>query len=201
MVKVTVLVFSARQKGNCYDLAEIMLNQLKAKGTETEILNAYDYEITPCSHCNYECFESPMNCPIEDDVPIIWEKLKRADGVVFAIPTYYGMPSALFKAFIEREQGILDWLSAEFRDLDGVWRGKAVAIVVVSNGRGETVKNVVLEYFPSQTKIVAEVFSYSKYGAPCYKGDLAQNQQVISRAKYLADNMYQLLKPENDENI
>lgn len=200
-MKVTALVCSARQRGNCYNIAEIMLNHLKVKSVETEILNAYDYEITPCSHCSYECFKSPRNCPIQDDIPRIWKKLKEADGVVFAIPTYYGMPSALFKAVIEREQGILDWISPEFRDLDSLWKGKTVAMIIVSNGGGDSVKNMVLEYFPSQTKIVAEVFSYRKYGTAGYKGDLAQNTQVISRAKHLADNMYQLLKQERGRSV
>lgn len=181
MVKVTALVFSARQKGNCYNLAEIMLNHLKTKGIETEILSAYDYKIAPCSHCNYECFESPRNCPIEDDVPKIWEKIKETDGIVFAIPTYYGMPSALFKAVIEREQGILDWITPEFRDLDSVWKEKSVAIIVVSNGGGENVKNVVLAYFPSQTRKLAEVFSYRKYGTAGHKGTLAQNNHNFTR--------------------
>ncbi len=52
MVEVTALVFSARQKGNCYNLAEIMLNHVKTKGIETEILSAYDCKIVPCGHCN-----------------------------------------------------------------------------------------------------------------------------------------------------
>jgi len=81
-----------------------------------------------------------------------------------------------------------------------VWKEKAVALIVVSNGGGETVKKIVLEYFPSQTRIVAEVFSYRKYNTAGYKGDLAQNKQVVSRAKRLADNMYQLLKQEKDRN-
>lgn len=192
-MKVVALVFSARQRGNCYNLAEVMLNYLKTNDVETEILNSYDYKITPCSNCNYECFKSPRKCPIQDDVPKIWEKIKEADGVVFTIPTYYGMPSALFKAVIEREQGILDWITPLFRDLDSIWREKTVAIVIVSNGGGENVKKLVLEYFPSKTKIVAEVFSYRKHGTAGYKGDLTQNKQVISRAQHLADNMFQLL--------
>lgn len=195
-MKVTALVCSARRRGRCYNLAEIMLNHLKTKGVETQILNAYEYKITPCSHCNYECFKSPRSCPIQDDVPKIWEKLKEADGIVFAIPTYYGMPSALFNAIIEREQGILDWITPEFRDLDSVWKEKTVAIVIVSNGGGENVKNIVLEYFSSRTKIVAEVFSYSKYGTAGDKGDLAQNKQVISRAKHLADMLAGMMETE-----
>ncbi len=111
----------------------------------------------------------------------IWAKIKETDGIVFAIPTCYGMPSALFKALIEREQGILDWVTPEFRDLDGVWKEKSVAIIVVSNGGGENVKHIVLAYFPYLTRKLAEVFSYRKYGTAGCKGALAQNNQVITR--------------------
>jgi len=195
---VVALVCSARRRGNYYSLAQIMLNNLKKKSIETEILNAYNYEITPCSHCNYECFESPRNCPIRDDVPEIWEKLKEADSCIFAIPTYYGVPSALYRAIIEREQGILELVGSipEFRDLEGVWKDKIVAIFVVSNGGGENVKNIILEYFPSQTKTMAEVFSCCKYGTAGYNSSLAKNKDVVSRAKRLTHNVYQFLKPK-----
>lgn len=200
-MKVIALVFSARQRGNCYDLAEIMLNHLKTKGAATEILNAYDYKITPCSKCNYECFKAPQNCPIQDDVPKIWERIKKSNGVIFAVPTYYGMPSALFKATIEREQGILDWVDPEFRDLDGMWKGKAVALVIVSNGGGESVRSMILTYFPTNTKIVSEIFSYVKHGTAGYKGDLAKDKQVISQAKHLMDDLYHFLNQESDKDI
>ena len=48
-MKVVALVFSARQRGNCYNLAEVMLNHLKTNDVETEILNSYDYKITPAA--------------------------------------------------------------------------------------------------------------------------------------------------------
>jgi len=105
-MRVVALVCSARERGNCYDLTEFMMKTLRTKGIETEIINAYDYEITPRSHCRYECFEAPKSCPIRDDVPEIWRRLKEAEGVVFAIPTYYGMPSALFRSLIESSRGL-----------------------------------------------------------------------------------------------
>jgi len=43
-------------------------------------------------------------------------------------------------------------------------------------------------------KKLAEVFSYSKYGTVGYKGDLTTNKLIVSRAKQLAEDMYQLLK-------
>jgi hypothetical protein len=41
------LVVSARKKGNCYDFAGLILKRLKKTGIETELINFYDYQITP----------------------------------------------------------------------------------------------------------------------------------------------------------
>lgn len=93
-----------------------------------------DYEISPCNRCNYECFHEEESCPVKDDVPIIWEKMREADGIVFVIPEYYGLPPAIFKAIIERAQGILRWRTRELRDLEGIWRNKPIISIVMANG-------------------------------------------------------------------
>jgi multimeric flavodoxin WrbA len=172
----------------------MLLDNLKAMGLETEIINAYDYEITPCSRCNYECFNAPKTCPIQDDVPKIWRKLKQADAAILAVPVYYGMPPALFQAIIERGQGILDWVTPELRDLNGVWGGKAVAVLIVSDGEGQNVKNMIQAYFPPRTKVIAEVFHYGRYGSAKDVGDLNQNRQITSSLKWLATELTRMIK-------
>ena len=193
-MRVRAFVCSARERGNCYDLTEFVMKRLRTKGVETEIINAYDCEITPCSHCRYECFEAPKSCPIHDDVPEIWRRLKEAEGVVLAIPTYYGMPSALFKSLIERAQGVLDWVTIEFRDLESVWKGKVVLLLVVSNGGGRSVLERVSQQLP-KARILKALFSYRDCGSTGYKGDLIQNPDVISHLEELADEMFSYLRP------
>ena len=48
-MKVLGLVFSAREKGNCYHCVNYCLEKFKENGFETQLVNAYDYEIKPCS--------------------------------------------------------------------------------------------------------------------------------------------------------
>jgi multimeric flavodoxin WrbA len=163
-------------------------------GLKTEIINAYDYEIIPCSRCHYECFNAPKTCPIQDDVPEIWRKLKQADAVILAVPVYYGMPPTLFQAIIERGQGILDRVTLELRDLDGVWGGKTVAVLIVSDGEGENVKNAVQAYFPPRTTVIAEIFNYSRYGLAKDVDDLSRNGQIVSSLKRLATKLTRMTK-------
>ena len=86
-MKAIVLVASARKRGNCYDFAQFMLERLAAADIETELINFYDYEITPCQNCNYECVQRfdpekgvNVECPIKDDVKTIWKKTWKAES-------------------------------------------------------------------------------------------------------------------------
>jgi len=94
-MKVVGLVFSARKTGNGYSCMRYCLDTLEQKGFKTVLINAYDYEIKPCSHCNYECYAEEIRgkreeCPVKDDVPKMYELIKNADMILFAIPCYGG---------------------------------------------------------------------------------------------------------------
>jgi len=47
-MKAIALVVSAREHGNCFDFARFTLDRLAAGGVETELVNFFDYQITPC---------------------------------------------------------------------------------------------------------------------------------------------------------
>ncbi len=105
-MKATALVVSARKHGNCYDFAQFILDRLQANGIETELINFYDYRITPCQHCDYECLQKDDGrfCPIEDDVRLIWEKTWTSEILFLFLPNYGGLPPALWFAFSQRAQ-------------------------------------------------------------------------------------------------
>ena len=110
-MKATALVVSARQHGNCYDFAQFTLDRLAASGVETELINFYEYRITPCQRCDYECLQrldprkkADSPCPIDDDVRAIWEKTWSSEILLLFVPTYGGMTPALWLAFSQRTQ-------------------------------------------------------------------------------------------------
>jgi multimeric flavodoxin WrbA len=107
-MKAIALAVSARKHGNCCDFAQFMLEHLNAEGIETELINFYDYNITPCQGCEYECIQrvDPQKrvCPIQDDVRLIWEKIWQSEILFLFVPNYGGMPPALWLAFSQRAQ-------------------------------------------------------------------------------------------------
>ena len=133
-MKALGIAFSARRIGNCLNCIEYVLTKLKEQGFAIEVINAYNLEIKPCSHCNYECFAKELRdkkeeCPIRDDVPKIYAKMKEADIIVLAVPTYGGKAASLYCAFTERGQGIFE----SYEEFKNTILDKIIASIVIGN--------------------------------------------------------------------
>ncbi|MFA6940502.1 MAG: flavodoxin family protein [Clostridiaceae bacterium] len=102
-MKALGISFSSRQNGNCANCAKYCLEGFKNESYETEAINIYSYNISPCSDCDYICFRN--KCPKQDDMDIIINRCIESDIIILALPTYRGhLPSSYF-TFSERLQG------------------------------------------------------------------------------------------------
>jgi multimeric flavodoxin WrbA len=131
-LKALALVVSGRKKGNCYDCAHVVLNHLHNKEIKPELINFYDHTITPC-HCAYECLQSlnpqrgvSLPCPIDDDVHTIWKKTRAAHILLLFVPTYGGLPPAVWAAFVQRSQPFL-------REIQNTPENSVVSAVVLAS--------------------------------------------------------------------
>jgi len=137
-VRVACIVFSARQRGNCWDCADFLLGELRRRGFDGEIINICEYDVKPCSRCEYECFSKTKKCPVRDDAKRIYEKLEKSHGITFVAPTYGGTPPALFFAFKERAQML------DRKTWKRIWDKKVLSFVVLGNERGASVLDVII---------------------------------------------------------
>ena len=101
MSKIVVLAGSPRKNGNTDRLAASFVKGAEERH-EVEVIPVHSYDVNPCIGCN-TCFTSPGNeCVQEDDMSLIYRKLKETDMIVIASPVYfYGLSSQL-KAVIDR---------------------------------------------------------------------------------------------------
>jgi len=190
-MKALGLVFSARRMGNCYRCVAYCLDLLAEEGFETELLNAYDLEIKPCSHCDYECFSEYLRgkkeeCPVKDDVPKIYSAMERSDLIVFGIPNYGGHASGLYRAFSERMQAL------PHDKLRKVLFNKVKGFIVIGNlsAWGDlAVHEVLAEFYNTEPHPVALLLSCEEYGRPSLKGDLVEEEGVRKRLKSFADRL------------
>jgi len=81
-------------------LANFVLEGAAAAGAETEMIDLCDLRITPCTACEGCTFNGV--CVYDDDVPVLVERMKEADGIVFASPVYIDNITGQMKVFFDR---------------------------------------------------------------------------------------------------
>jgi multimeric flavodoxin WrbA len=81
-------------------LAGFILKGAADAGAETEIIDLCDLRVTPCTACEGCSFNGI--CVYDDDVPILVERMRDADGIIFASPVYIDNVSGQMKVFFDR---------------------------------------------------------------------------------------------------
>jgi multimeric flavodoxin WrbA len=104
-MKILALNATYRHNGTTVSLVEKALEGAAAVGAVTEHLLLKDYDIRYCTNC-LKCYgdlESEIApCTLDDDVTLILEKIKEADGVLFGSPVHMGFVTGLMYVFMER---------------------------------------------------------------------------------------------------
>ena len=99
-MKAIGIVGSPRESGNVEILTNYTLKAIKEEGLDTELIRLAGRDIRPCDACMV-C-RNGGQCPIDDDLLPIYEKMKAADAIILASPVYFGSATASLKALMDR---------------------------------------------------------------------------------------------------
>ncbi|MDH5266977.1 MAG: flavodoxin family protein [Candidatus Bathyarchaeota archaeon] len=187
-MKILGLVGSQRKGGNSY---LILKEAIKCCNEEVEIVQLAEMRIDWCNACGL-CKDT-MKCVIEDDVGFIFDKIIRADAVIFSVPRYLPVPSK-FMALIERIGALYHYKL----EADAVFHlpleGKPFGLVVVSAGGGrqafEALKEIAFQIIHCWHMKLITTDSYP------YLGVLAQGEEVsqVLEDKKAIEQVRELIK-------
>jgi len=114
---------STYQKGKTTtQLTAKALEGAAAQGADTEMVHLKDLDVRYCTNCLtcYKDHDSDIaECVQKDDVRPVLEKIRDADGVIFASPLHCGFVTGLMNVFIERCTWTLSKPTAEMLGLKG----------------------------------------------------------------------------------
>ncbi len=100
MKNIVGIAFSPRKLGNSEIAIKEIVNNFPEK-VNFELINITKFNIKPCKAC-YKCLFGDGTCPIDDDFMEVFNKVKEADGLIIAVPTYFLGPNSSFKVFVDR---------------------------------------------------------------------------------------------------
>ena len=182
--KVLVLLGSPRKKGNSALLAERIAQGAKSIGAKVETLYIHGMKIAPCKSC-YACQKSKSKgCSINDDMQIVYKKLRESDAWVIASPVYWFTVSAQTKLWMDRTFALLPYAKEAFA-------GKRIAIAM-SYGDSDPFKSGcvnALRTFQDAYGYVEACIVGMVYGSAMDAGEIANNKPLMKEAMELGKRL------------
>jgi multimeric flavodoxin WrbA len=134
-MKIIMISGSRNPLGRTATMADALLRVASDAGAECERYFLPEMYVKRCRQCDEqgwgECREKGT-CVIEDDFADLVDKVRRADGVVFANPVYFADLSESLRALLDRLRRITRHDAAK----PGIAGKRAIAIGVAGGGGG-----------------------------------------------------------------
>ena len=187
-MKVVALNGSARKDGNTAILINLVFDELKKEGIETELIQLAGNPIAGCIAC-YKCFKNKnRRCSVDKDMlNDIIEKMLQADGIILGSPTYFADVSSGMRAFIERCGFVA-------RANDYMFKYKVGAGVVAVRRAGAIPAFNSIMLFLHYMQMMIPGSSYWNIAIGRDPGEVLNDEEGVQTMKTLGQNMAWLLK-------
>ncbi|MCC6347701.1 MAG: flavodoxin family protein, partial [Nitrospirales bacterium] len=176
-MKVVAFNGSARKNGNTAILMNLVLDELRGEGIDTEIIQLSGTSLQGCIAC-YKCFSNKdRKCVVEkDEMNSHIEKMLGADGILLGSPTYFADLTANMKALIER-------CGMVARANGDMFKRKVGAGVVAVRRAGATHVLSSINYFFMIGQMIVPGSSYWNLGIGREIGDVLNDAEGLQTMK------------------
>ena len=190
-MKVIGINGSPRKEGNTYFLLNMVLDEIKAAGIETEIYSMAGKQIQGCIAC-YQCMKNKDGkCAIDKDIANeCIAKMTEADGILLGSPTYFSDVTAGMKALIERAGFVA-------RANDYFLKRKVGAGLVAVRRAGSIPAFNSLNLFLIYNQMILPGSSYWHMAIGRDPGEVKNDAEGVQTMKTLGQNMAWLMKKVN----
>ena len=184
-MKVLAINGSSRKDGNTADMLNVVLDELKKEGYETEQIQLAGNTINPCKAC-FAC-AGKGNCVFDNDIfQQLYTKMTEADAIILGSSTYSADVSSTLKAVIERASVVSD-------TNPGMFRYKVAGAVAVARRAGamNTIDTINHFFLNKEMYLVGSTYWNIAYGR--LPGEAMKDEEGVSNMKNLGQNMAWLL--------
>lgn len=187
-MKVIAINGSPNKEGNTKQAIDMVFEELKKEGIETEVIQLVGKKIQHCIAC-YKCKEAKDNkCHGRtDDLNEIMAKMLEADAIILGSPTHFANVSSKLKAVIDR-CGLVSKVNG-----DSLKRKVGAGVVAVRR-QGACAVFSEINYFFLINQMVVPGSSYWNLGIGLQPGEIQNDEEGIKTFENLGKNMAWLLK-------
>ncbi len=187
-MKVVAFSGSARRDGNTAILVGHVFAELEKEGIKTELVQLAGERLRGCIAC-YRCFSTKDGtCAVKDDcINDCIGKMREADGIILASPTYFADITTEIKALIDRA-GMVGRANGH------LYRRKVGAGIVAVRRAGAIHVFDSLNHFFLISQMIVPGSVYWNVGIGREIGEVEKDEEGVLTMKTLGENMAWLLK-------
>jgi len=181
-----VLMGSPRKGGNSSCLAREAVRGAREDGAHVECHHLHEMNIRPCRACDHCRRGKGRPCSQDDDMQILYPKVKAADALLIAGPVYWFTIGAQTKLFMDRLYALGD------EEGYGL-RGKKIGIILTYADEDPFRSGAVnaLRAFQDAFNYVEAEIVGMVYGAASKAGEIRKNGPVMAQAFELGKTLVQ----------
>ena len=187
-MKVVAFNGSSRKDGNTAILLNVVLEELRREGIETEFIQLAGENLSGCIAC-YRCAENKdQKCAVvKDRMNEYIAKMHEAHGILLGSPTYIADMTANMKALIERST-MVSKMSGD------LLKRKVGAAVIAVRRAGASHVLSSMNFFFLINQMIIPGSSYWNLGIGRDPGEVEKDSEGLGTMKTLGQNMAWLLK-------
>ncbi|MBN1572990.1 MAG: flavodoxin family protein [Deltaproteobacteria bacterium] len=187
-MKVVAFNGSPRKDGNTAVLIDLVLNELKAKGIETELISLAGKNLIDCQACRKCKTNKDKHCSMtKDEMNGYIDAMLNADGIIIGSPVYFSNYTSNIKSLIDRAGYVA-------KGNDDMFKRKVGAAVVAARRAGSLPTFDSINHFFLISQMIVPGSSYWNMGFGLEKGDVKGDAEGVEIMKNLGRNMAWLLK-------
>lgn len=168
-LKAVAINGSPRKDGNTAAALDAMAAALEKQGIALEIIRVGHLQLHGCTACGHCAASEGNRCAFDDGVNEIVPKMREADGLILASPTYYAGIAGTMKCFLDRAF----YSSSRYFNYKA-----ATSITVVRRAGGVDALHQLNNYLNlAKTVIPPSQYWTSAFGSAC--GEVLQDSEGI----------------------
>ena len=182
--RILVLKSSPRKNSNSSLLADQVAAGARAAGALVDAFDLHGMDIQPCDACDACQDATEGMCIIDDDMQLLYPKLRSADGIVLASPVYWFTMSAQLKLCIDR------WYALQGTG-GNVLAGKQFGIVLTYGDVDPLAAGAVnaVRTFQDMLRYIGADLAGLVYGTATEPDEVRSQQSLMERAYKLGQKL------------
>ena len=182
--QILILKSSPRKRANSSILADQVAAGAREAGATVESFDLHNLNIRPCDACDFCQGAAEAECVINDDMQVLYPKLRSADAIVVASPIYWLTLNAQAKLCIDR------WYALEGPDGSAL-AGKQFGLVLTYGDVDPYTSGAInaIRTFQDMCRYIKADLAGIVYGTASDPGEIQSQMKLLERAHQLGQQL------------